>query len=58
MLGELSRQRLSARVGGRDAPIVGLLYAGLMITADGPHVLEFNCRFGDPETQAVLPRLP
>ncbi|UXA17429.1 phosphoribosylamine--glycine ligase [Mycobacterium sp. SMC-4] len=45
---------VAAELVRRDCPFRGLLYAGLAITADGPAVVEFNCRFGDPETQAVL----
>jgi phosphoribosylamine--glycine ligase len=60
LLEEITRDVLLptvAAMAGEGRPYRGLLYAGLMITPDGPRVVEFNCRFGDPETQAVLPLL-
>ncbi|HTX91439.1 MAG TPA: phosphoribosylamine--glycine ligase [Anaerolineales bacterium] len=60
MADELVRIALQPTVDGLRAegrPFVGVLYGGFMLTADGPRVIEFNCRFGDPEAQVVLPLL-
>jgi len=60
MVSELMRIALQPAVDGlreEGHPFVGVLYGGFMLTLDGPRVIEFNCRFGDPETQVVLPLL-
>jgi phosphoribosylamine---glycine ligase len=56
-LAALAHQPIVDELRAQGTPFHGILYAGLMMTASGPKVLEYNCRFGDPETQAVLPRL-
>lgn len=48
---------VAAGMAAEGTPYRGVLYVGLMLTADGPQVIEFNCRFGDPEAQVILPRL-
>jgi phosphoribosylamine---glycine ligase len=53
----LVHQPVLEELARRGTPFHGVLYAGLMMTREGPKVLEFNVRFGDPETQAILPRL-
>ncbi len=54
---ELVVKPVIAELAGRGSAFAGCLYAGMILTEDGPRVLEFNCRFGDPETQVILPRL-
>jgi phosphoribosylamine---glycine ligase len=56
-IADLVHRPIAETMRRRGTPYHGVLYAGLMLTEAGPKVLEFNCRFGDPETQAVLPRM-
>ena len=56
MEAEIFRPTIDALI-QEGRPFVGVIYFGLMLTADGPKVIEYNARFGDPETQAILPRL-
>jgi len=60
LVAEIERTVIAPTMAGMTSegrPYRGVLYAGLMLTTDGPKVIEFNCRFGDPETQVVLPLL-
>lgn len=60
LMDEIERRILQptiAAMAAEGAPYVGVLYAGILLIEDGPKTLEFNCRFGDPETQALLPLL-
>ncbi|HWP31217.1 MAG TPA: phosphoribosylamine--glycine ligase [Fimbriimonadales bacterium] len=56
-LGELFIRPVLEKMSREETPFIGTLYAGLMITEEGPKALEYNVRFGDPETQAILPRI-
>ena len=56
VMAEIVRPTIAA-MAAEGAPYTGVLFVGLMITREGPKVIEFNCRFGDPECQALLPRL-
>ena len=60
MLGTVSENIIAPTIAGMAAegnPYKGFLYVGLMMTPDGPKVVEYNCRFGDPECQVIIPRL-
>jgi phosphoribosylamine--glycine ligase len=56
VMAEIVRPVIAA-MAKEGAPYTGVLFVGLMITREGPKVIEFNCRFGDPECQAIMPRL-